>query len=116
MDLQRNKNLIQFDKLIQLSESVTDDRFGYYPYYRPIPILFDYGLVLIDKPSGPTSHEVASWVKRILNIEKSGHSGTLDPGATGLLPMGLGREYQSTLSFVVRTQGILFYCSFSLEF
>jgi H/ACA ribonucleoprotein complex subunit 4 len=45
---------------------------------------------LIDKPSGPTSHEVASWVKRILNIDKSGHSGTLDPGATGLLPMGLG--------------------------
>jgi len=92
MDLQRNKKLIQFDKLIQLSESVTDDRFGYYPYYRPIPILFDYGLVLIDKPSGPTSHEVASWVKRILNIEKSGHSGTLDPGATGLLPMGLGES------------------------
>lgn len=92
MDLQRNKKLIQFDKLIQLSESVTDDRFGYYPYYRPIPILFDYGLVLIDKPAGPTSHEVASWVKRILNIEKSGHSGTLDPGATGLLPMGLGES------------------------
>lgn len=92
MDLQRNKKLIQFDKLIQLSEGVTDDRFGYYPYYRPIPILFDYGLVLIDKPAGPTSHEVASWVKRILNIEKSGHSGTLDPGATGLLPMGLGES------------------------
>ena len=92
MDLQRNKKLIQFDKLIQLTESVTDDRFGYYPYYRPIPILFDYGLVLIDKPAGPTSHEVASWVKRILNIEKSGHSGTLDPGATGLLPMGLGES------------------------
>jgi H/ACA ribonucleoprotein complex subunit 4 len=92
MDLQRNKKLIQFDNLIQLSESVTDDRYGYYPYYRPIPILFDYGLVLIDKPSGPTSHEVASWVKRILNIEKSGHSGTLDPGATGLLPMGLGES------------------------
>ncbi|MGH9981729.1 MAG: RNA-guided pseudouridylation complex pseudouridine synthase subunit Cbf5 [Nitrososphaeraceae archaeon] len=92
MDLKRNKNLIQFDNLIQLSESVTDDRYGYYPYDRPIPILFDYGLVLIDKPSGPTSHEVASWVKRILNIDKSGHSGTLDPGATGLLPMGLGES------------------------
>lgn len=92
MDLKRNKNLIQFDNLIQLSESVTDDRYGYYPYDRPLPILFDYGLVLIDKPSGPTSHEVASWVKRILNIDKSGHSGTLDPGATGLLPMGLGES------------------------
>ena len=35
---------------------------------------------------------MASWVKRILNIDKSGHSGTLDPGATGLLPMGLGES------------------------
>ena len=90
MDLKRNKKLIQFDNLVRVSESVTDDRYGYYPYERPIHILFDYGLILIDKPSGPTSHEVASWVKRILNIDKSGHSGTLDPGATGLLPMGLG--------------------------
>lgn len=92
MDLPRIKKLKQFDNLIQLSESVTDDRYGHYPYERPIPILFDYGLILIDKPSGPTSHEVASWVKKILNIEKSGHSGTLDPGATGLLPMGLGES------------------------
>jgi H/ACA ribonucleoprotein complex subunit 4 len=92
MDLQRIKKLKQFDNLIQLSESVTDDRYGHYLYERPIHILFDYGLILIDKPSGPTSHEVASWVKKILNIEKSGHSGTLDPGATGLLPMGLGES------------------------
>lgn len=92
MDLPSIKKLNQFDNLIQLSESVTDERYGHYPYERPIPILFDYGLVLIDKPSGPTSHEVASWVKKILNIEKSGHSGTLDPGATGLLPMGLGES------------------------
>lgn len=92
MDLPRIKKLKQFDNLIQLSESVTDDRYGHYLYERPIHILFDYGLILIDKPSGPTSHEVASWVKKILNIEKSGHSGTLDPGATGLLPMGLGES------------------------
>lgn len=92
MDLPSIKKLKQFDNLIQLSESVTDERYGHYPYERPIPILFDYGLILIDKPSGPTSHEVASWVKKILNIEKSGHSGTLDPGATGLLPMGLGES------------------------
>src|SRR5215204_7701275 len=90
MDLPSNKKLTQFDNLIQLSESVTDSKYGHYPYERPFPVLFDYGFTLIDKPSGPTSHEVASWVKRILNIDKSGHSGTLDPGATGLLPMGLG--------------------------
>src|SRR5919107_2624909 len=90
MDLKNNEKLIQKDNLLKLSDSMTDDKYGYYPFSRPMNILFDYGLILIDKPAGPTSHEVASWVKRILNIDKSGHSGTLDPGATGLLPMGLG--------------------------
>lgn len=90
MNFKNNKKLIQLDNLLKLSDSITDDKYGYYPFNRPIDILFDYGLILIDKPAGPTSHEIASWVKRILNISKSGHSGTLDPGATGLLPMGLG--------------------------
>jgi H/ACA ribonucleoprotein complex subunit 4 len=45
---------------------------------------------LLDKPPGPTSHEVVAWVKRIIGISKAGHSGTLDPGTTGLLPIGLG--------------------------
>jgi H/ACA ribonucleoprotein complex subunit 4 len=90
MDLKHHNKLIQLDNLLKLSESSADEKYGYYPFNRPINILFDYGLILIDKPAGPTSHEIASWVKRILNIDKSGHSGTLDPGATGLLPMGLG--------------------------
>jgi H/ACA ribonucleoprotein complex subunit 4 len=59
-------------------------------FKRPIESLLNYGLILIDKPAGPTSHEVVAWIKRILDIEKTGHSGTLDPGATGLLPIGLG--------------------------
>ena len=45
---------------------------------------------MLDKPSGPTSHELVAWTKRILGITKAGHSGTLDPGTTGLLPIGLG--------------------------
>ena len=45
---------------------------------------------MLDKPSGPTSHEIVAWTKRILGITKAGHSGTLDPGTTGLLPVGLG--------------------------
>jgi H/ACA ribonucleoprotein complex subunit 4 len=83
-------NLHQFDDLIILRDDATDYRYGYKIFERPINELLEYGIVLIDKPSGPSSHEVASWVKRILIISKTGHSGTLDPGATGLLPMGLG--------------------------
>jgi H/ACA ribonucleoprotein complex subunit 4 len=80
----------QLANLIKVNDGVTNDSYGYYPENRPVAALLDYGLVLIDKPGGPTSHEVVAWVKRILEIEKAGHSGTLDPSATGLLPIGLG--------------------------
>jgi len=56
----------------------------------PIEYLLNNGVVIIDKPAGPTSHEVAAWVRKILNVEKAGHSGTLDPAVTGILPVGLG--------------------------
>lgn len=82
--------LHQLENLVNVDEDVTDDRHGHYPDKRPIKELLYYGLILVDKPAGPTSHEVVAWVKRILEIEKAGHSGTLDPGATGLLPIGLG--------------------------
>ena len=44
-----------------------------------------YGVINLDKPSNPSSHEVVAWIKRILRVEKTGHSGTLDPkvGAAG---------------------------------
>lgn len=80
----------QFQGLVKVDDDVTDDKYGYYPDKRPIKELLDYGLITLDKPAGPTSHEVVAWVKRILNIAKAGHSGTLDPPATGLLPIGLG--------------------------
>ncbi len=49
------------------------------------------GLLLIDKPAGPTSHDVVQRVRRVLGMRRVGHSGTLDPLATGLLPIVLGR-------------------------
>src|SRR5262245_18868752 len=79
-----------FDQLINLSDDVASPDFGYYPEKRPLNLLLNYGIVLLDKPAGPTSHEVVAWVKKILDLKKAGHSGTLDPGATGLLPIGLG--------------------------
>jgi H/ACA ribonucleoprotein complex subunit 4 len=82
--------LPQLQNLANVDDDVTNENYGHYPEKRPILSLFTYGLVLIDKPDGPTSHEIVAWVKRILRIDKAGHSGTLDPGATGLLPIGLG--------------------------
>jgi tRNA pseudouridine55 synthase len=49
------------------------------------------GLLLVDKPRGVTSHDVVATVRRSLGIRKVGHAGTLDPMATGLLVLGLGR-------------------------
>jgi tRNA pseudouridine55 synthase len=49
------------------------------------------GLLLIDKPAGMTSHDVVDVVRRIYRTRKVGHAGTLDPLATGLLVLGLGR-------------------------
>src|SRR5437667_9937768 len=49
------------------------------------------GLLLVDKPSGITSHDAVNRVRRALGVRKVGHAGTLDPMATGLLVMGVGR-------------------------
>lgn len=82
-------HLSQFDNLVNIDDAITNEQFGYYPTKRPMIQLLTYGLILLDKPPGNTSHEIVSYVKKILNIEKAGHSGTLDPGTTGLLPIGL---------------------------
>lgn len=72
------------------SEYPTDEKYGKKPVDRPIMEYIHKGVVNLDKPAGPTSHEVTSWVKKILELEKAGHSGTLDPNVTGILPIMLG--------------------------
>ncbi|HPX40106.1 MAG TPA: tRNA pseudouridine(55) synthase, partial [Candidatus Hydrogenedentes bacterium] len=49
------------------------------------------GLLLVDKPAGPTSHDVVQHIRRAAALRKVGHTGTLDPAATGLLVLCLGR-------------------------
>ncbi len=67
----------------------TVSEWGEYPSKRSLKDLIPRSLVIIDKPQGPTSHQVSAWVRDIFE-EKTGHSGTLDPNATGVLPMGIG--------------------------
>ena len=81
---------LETDNLVSVNEDITDMSFGNPPSQRPIEQLLEYGLIPLDKPAGPTSHEVVAWVRRLLGVKKAGHSGTLDPGVTGLLPLGLG--------------------------
>ena len=82
--------LTQLENLVKINEDITNPEYGVYYDKRSIESLLDYGLILIDKPPGPTSHEVVAWAKRILALPKIGHSGTLDPQVSGVLPLGLG--------------------------
>ncbi|MFP4112210.1 MAG: RNA-guided pseudouridylation complex pseudouridine synthase subunit Cbf5 [Candidatus Woesearchaeota archaeon] len=72
-------------------ESKTSESYGSYPDKRSVEDLINFGIVNLDKPSGPTSHQVSAYVQKILKVKKSGHSGTLDPAVTGVLPVALGR-------------------------
>ncbi|NYZ76584.1 RNA-guided pseudouridylation complex pseudouridine synthase subunit Cbf5 [Candidatus Micrarchaeota archaeon] len=78
------------ETLVKVEEE-SDERYGKRPQERSVEELMEYGIVLADKPQGPSSHEVTSWVRKMLNASKAGHSGTLDPNVSGVLPVGLNR-------------------------
>ncbi len=82
--------LKQLENLVEIDQDITDDAFGTYYDKRTIEQLLNYGIILLDKPPGPTSHETVAWTKRLLKLPKIGHSGTLDPQVSGVLPLGLG--------------------------
>lgn len=52
--------------------------------------LLTFGVVNVDKPPGPTSHQVSTWVRSLADVDRAGHAGTLDPAVTGSLPVLLG--------------------------
>ncbi len=71
------------------AEDTTNPKHGCPPNQRPAQDYIRYGVINLDKPSGPTSHEVAAWTKKILHLNHIGHGGTLDPNVTGVLPVTL---------------------------
>ncbi len=77
-------------KVIERVRAQASERFGTPPERRTMAQLLDRGIVVIDKPSGPTSHQVSAYVRQILGVPRAGHSGTLDPAVTGVLPVALG--------------------------
>ena len=64
---------------------------GSSPTARTLSEYLKYGCINLDKPANPSSHEVVAWIRKILNCEKTGHSGTLDPKVTGCLIVCLDR-------------------------
>ncbi|MHA2789205.1 tRNA pseudouridine(55) synthase TruB [Corynebacterium sp. S7] len=62
--------------------------------------LIDSGIVVVDKPGGMTSHDVVARLRRFFKTKKVGHAGTLDPMATGVLVLGIGRGTKLLAHFV----------------
>ncbi|KAF8807532.1 putative rRNA pseudouridine synthase [Phlegmacium glaucopus] len=102
--------LKNYDKLLIRSSHFTPIPSGCSPLKRDIVSYVKSGVINLDKPSNPSSHEVVAWLRRILRVEKTGHSGTLDPKVTGCLivcidratrlvksQQGAGKEYVCVL-------------------
>ncbi|KAF8912789.1 pseudouridine synthase, partial [Gymnopilus junonius] len=102
--------LKNYDKLLVRSSHFTPIPSGCSPLKRDISSYIKSGVINLDKPSNPSSHEVVAWLRRILRVEKTGHSGTLDPKVTGCLivcidratrlvksQQGAGKEYVAVL-------------------
>lgn len=83
--------LKNYDKLNVKTGHFTPLPNGNSPLSRPIEEYLKYGIINLDKPANPSSHEVVAWVKKLLRLDKSGHSGTLDPKVTGCLIVCLNR-------------------------
>ncbi|MFC3477168.1 RNA-guided pseudouridylation complex pseudouridine synthase subunit Cbf5 [Halobacterium litoreum] len=60
------------------------------PEDRDPDALFEFGVVNLDKPPGPSAHQVSAWVRDMVGVEKAAHAGTLDPKVTGCLPVLTG--------------------------
>lgn len=78
-------------EILTRKEAETSEKYGCPPEKRKADDIINLGIVDINKPKGPTSHQVSAYVQQILNLKKAGHSGTLDPNVTGVLPIALGR-------------------------
>ncbi len=60
------------------SEDISNPKFGFIPSERPADQYIRYGTLNLDKTAGPSSHEVAAWVKKIMGLKRIGHGGTLE--------------------------------------
>lgn len=83
--------LKNYSKLNVRTGHYTPLPFGCSPQARPIDEYLRYGILNLDKPVNPSSHEVVSWIKKIMGCDKTGHSGTLDPKVSGCLLVCLNR-------------------------
>lgn len=105
--------LKNFDKLNVRSNHYTPLPHGASPLKRDIKEYIKSGFICLDKPANPSSHEVVAWIKRILRVDKTGHSGTLDPKVTGCLVVCIDRATRLVKS--QQTAGKEYVCIYRLH-
>ncbi|MEM1508867.1 MAG: RNA-guided pseudouridylation complex pseudouridine synthase subunit Cbf5 [Thermofilaceae archaeon] len=82
---------IKHTREVLVRDDESPSEFGKRPEERDISELLELGVINLDKPPGPSSHEVVAWFSRIIGISRIAHGGTLDPKVTGILPVLLNR-------------------------
>lgn len=89
------ENLLPFEKrlltkkILVKGKAEAKGNIGKNPLDRTTDELLQKGIIILNKPSGPTSHQAVDYLKKVIEKEKAGHSGTLDPGVTGVLPVAI---------------------------
>ena len=77
-------------------DAVTSPKHGCSPEDRSIEQLLESCFILLDKSPGPSSHQISAWARDMMGLDKLGHGGTLDPFASGLLPLLSGKAMRLT--------------------
>ena len=101
--MQKNQNWI-----VRKPNAETNWKYGCIPHKRKIKDLIENSILVVNKHKGPTSHDIVEMTKKILNLQKAGHSGTLDPIVSGVLPLTLNNA--TKMASLISKQGKEYAC------
>ena len=101
--------------IILEKDAKTSPDHGTNPSERTIEQLLESCFILLDKSPGPSSHQVSAWARDMMGLEKLGHGGTLDPFASGLLPLLSGKAMRLTGKILTHDKSYLALFKFGKE-
>ena len=94
--LERILDAVRVRNMLVKDPKALRDRWGKRPSDRTTGELLQAGVIALDKPEGPTSHQATAWARDALHVARIGHGGTLDPGVSGILPVCTGKAVRLT--------------------
>lgn len=101
--------------IILEKDAKTSPDHGTVPSERTVEQLLESCFILLDKSPGPSSHQVSAWARDMMGLEKLGHGGTLDPFASGLLPLLSGKAMRLTGKILTHDKSYLALFKFGKE-